>query len=655
MIVFRIPVLLVATHLLLFAQPTLQFPVSGLTPLRAIPQANGNTLFVGTSTTQGGIVLWSSAASSGVIGGVSTNSGAVTPLDATMDPSGNVWIVGTTTAYNFPVVNPILAQNTHFPYGGGNMGFVVEYDPVHFAVKFATYLGGTQPKTAACYYCATSATAIASDSSGNIYVGGTTDETDFPLTAGVYNTKGPGYDSFGDARFYSFVVKISPAGQLVYGTLLGTGSQVCTGGSGCIGRQGTSAQVDALAVDSAGEVTATESMSIGLGRISRLAPDASKLIRSTDTGMSGGGIGKLLMAQDASGAVTLLGQYAPVGFVQGLTGTPNLFAERLSASGALVYSMALGQASLDAAPLGIVLDTSGNAWVSGVDSSTAGALGGSIGNGADFVLEIGPTGTPIGTPLRFPAGAMVAGAALGAQQQLVIPGVNGAVLTLPAGYSAFTPAVVAFANAASFALNTGIFPGALVSLFGFGFPAGAASVTIGGYPATILYQGPNQINLQVPFEVSASNANPNTTVSIVFQTAALTFQAPVSRALGVFTVDGLHAAALNQDGTVNSAANPAVQGSIVTIYGTGAVWPSGVDGAIATGAAAFNQEQNGLEIADASGVPFFITYTGAAPGIIEGVFQINFQVPVGATPNFSLASLNRAAGIGSNAFSIYLK
>jgi uncharacterized protein (TIGR03437 family) len=34
-------------------------------------------------------------------------------------------------------------------------------------------------------------------------------------------------------------------------------------------------------------------------------------------------------------------------------------------------------------------------------------------------------------------------------------------------------------------------------------------------------------------------------------------------------VDGTHAAALNQDGTVNSAANPVAPGSIVSVFATG--------------------------------------------------------------------------------------
>ena len=51
---------------------------------------------------------------------------------------------------------------------------------------------------------------------------------------------------------------------------------------------------------------------------------------------------------------------------------------------------------------------------------------------------------------------------------------------------------------------------------------------------------------------------------------------------GVFTVDGYYAAALNQDGSFNSASNPAQVGSTVTVFATGlgAINPPQPDGAI---------------------------------------------------------------------------
>ena len=39
--------------------------------------------------------------------------------------------------------------------------------------------------------------------------------------------------------YYAFIAKISPAGKLVYGALLGSNDGSCVGGSSCIGKDST--------------------------------------------------------------------------------------------------------------------------------------------------------------------------------------------------------------------------------------------------------------------------------------------------------------------------------------------------------------------------------------------------------------------------------
>jgi uncharacterized protein (TIGR03437 family) len=219
---------------------------------------------------------------------------------------------------------------------------------------------------------------------------------------------------------------------------------------------------------------------------------------------------------------------------------------------------------------------------------------------------------------------------------------------------------VGFANAASFALNTGLYPGALFSLFGFKLPGSPqdVQVVIGGRPAPLLYAGPNQINVQVPFGFSLGTYDP-LPVQVVLPSESISLKPPYARSLGIFTVDGVRAAALNQDGSINSASNPAPRGSIVTLFGTGATWPSSMrDGALATAAAALDQAQNRFDVVDSSGVPASILYAGAAPGIINGVFQLNVQLPA----NVILPLTLRARTVGSfnqnlssNPVQVYLK
>ena len=638
----RFLLLLAITPVLTSAQPQLQFPTlppyPPVTIARVLPQPAGAT-FVGTTLL--GMTLWNSRVNTRLGG-----SGTDTPLDALTDSSGNIWIAGTTTSADFPLLNPIVPKKLP----GRTAGFVIELNPGG-ALLFATYLGG---QTQQCL-CASTATALTADAAGNVYVGGATSESDFPVTSGAYLTTGPYADSFGDTLTYSYVEKISPTGKLVYGTFIGTGDQFCVGGSSCIGQQSKSARVDALAADSTGAVTASESMSVGPGRISRIAPDGSRLLWSTDTGKTSGGIVRLLLTQDSSGNVYLFGEFAPLTGLSppqlGATGTPSLFTQTLMSTGQLEHDIELGSPSPDAHPAGILLDSSGNVWLAGTDSSPFAPLSGTTGIGADFVWQMNSAAL-----LRFPRGVITASPVFDAKGNLLIPGANGALLTLPAGYSAGTPAVVGIANGASFAMNTGIYPGALISIFGFGFGNGPVTVIWGGIGAKVLYSGPNQINLQVPFEAPSPAANYLAQIVLPSGTILQPLSG-TSRSLGIFTTDGTYAAALNQDGTVNSASNPAVSGSIVTLYGTGAIWPAGTaDGAIPVAAAPLNQEQNGFQIVDLFGIPGTVLYAGAAPQTIDGVFQANVLIPVGASPPFRLQSILAApAVLSSNAVVVYMK
>lgn len=139
-------------------------------------------------------------------------------------------------------------------------------------------------------------------------------------------------------------------------------------------------------------------------------------------------------------------------------------------------------------------------------------------------------------------------------------------------------------NAASLAQGP-IAPGELVELLGSGlgpqqgiqtgatpqtpYPteAGGVMVTFDGKPAPLLWVQDGQINAIVPWSV----AGPTTRICVTYNTVGTNClnSAVAEAAPGVFTTDGTHAAALNQDGTLNSAANPAALDSTVTIFATG--------------------------------------------------------------------------------------
>jgi uncharacterized protein (TIGR03437 family) len=155
-----------------------------------------------------------------------------------------------------------------------------------------------------------------------------------------------------------------------------------------------------------------------------------------------------------------------------------------------------------------------------------------------------------------------------------------------------------------------------------------------GVAAPLLYVSDSQINAVVP---QAAGPNSSMTVQIVSNgVSSPSFPATVIAAdPQVFQNSDGTAAAVNQDGSVNSAVNPAKAGSIVSIWatGTGAIsgyrWP--LDGQIATGAEDYECCQVDISpnysLGPLSLPEPVVLYAGAAPGMVAGVVQINFQIP----------------------------
>ena len=85
-------------------------------------------------------------------------------------------------------------------------------------------------------------------------------------------------------------------------------------------------------------------------------------------------------------------------------------------------------------------------------------------------------------------------------------------------------------------------------------------------------------------------------------------------------------AILNEDGTVNSDANPAAKGSIIVLFATGdgVESPAQPDGTLSKApyprTTADVQVAIGQKAAD-------ILYAGAAPTLVAGVMQVNARIP----------------------------
>src|SRR5438270_1332496 len=82
----------------------------------------------------------------------------------------------------------------------------------------------------------------------------------------------------------------------------------------------------------------------------------------------------------------------------------------------------------------------------------------------------------------------------------------------------------------------------------------------------------------------------------------------------------------NEDGAISGTEKPAKLGSIVTVYacGLGATDPAGEDGKVADASSKRPIHAVKVTVGDQDVETF---YTGTAPGIVEGVAQINFRLP----------------------------
>jgi uncharacterized protein (TIGR03437 family) len=253
------------------------------------------------------------------------------------------------------------------------------------------------------------------------------------------------------------------------------------------------------------------------------------------------------------------------------------------------------------------------------------------------------------------------------------PGVLTSLLNIPVSLTVVAPAMptpVSIFNSATGALGTGISPGELISLKGLNLgpvtPANGTSFSVSaqgtvsstlagvqvlfdGIPGTPTYVSATQINVVVPWEVSGRTSTA-ITVAVGSALSTAISENVVAVAPGVYTLTATgvgQAAALNPNLSINGPVggvstsggivptSPAAAGSILAVYGTGGglTSPGGIDGT-------FNSSVQlmpllnwtpGSKVVTATigGVPATVTFAGAAPSLITGVWQINVQVPTG--------------------------
>ncbi|MFN8814978.1 MAG: putative Ig domain-containing protein [Acidobacteriota bacterium] len=210
------------------------------------------------------------------------------------------------------------------------------------------------------------------------------------------------------------------------------------------------------------------------------------------------------------------------------------------------------------------------------------------------------------------------------------------------------PILTAVTSAASYAANA-VAPGELLTIFGgtlgpqtlvsFSLDNGlvpaqlsGTRVFFDGVAAPLLYTQSGQVGVIAPFGLEGRAATRMVLEYLGFQSTPFVLPVAVSKP-GVFSFDGSGegpGAILNQNGSVNTGNNRAERESVVVLYltGAGAMNPAGLEGRVASGASSLN-----LPVAvSVNGAPATVLYAGNAPGLVEGVVQMNIRLPAATTP-----------------------
>ncbi len=540
----------------------------------------------------------------------------------TLDSLNDAYVVGATNSLDgsFPATNSYITGTGAFT--SGTKIFVSLFDRTG-NFRYAVLLGGSGNDEGY---------GITVDSSSNLYITGQTTSQDFPTTNSAFQSKYAGGQ--GDA----FVMKLSTVGGPLYSSLLG-GSGMDAG--------------YAIALDSKGAIYVTGETA------SKDFPLMNPLQQAF-----GGGNGDIFVTKMASTGQTLS------------------------------YSTYLGGSGEDVA-YGLAVDSAGDAYITGATSSTnfpvsdpfqaknqnstsavvaglnpsgsallfSSYLGGngSAGTGGDYGRAVAVSctaglvvvGTTASTNFPVTSGALATQFGGGTSDAFVAKIASGGMPAIASG---------GVVNTASMAVGP-VAPGSIISIYGSNLALatqaatttplstslGGASVSVNGTPAPISYASAGRIDVQVPYEATGNTASITVTAPCGTSAAASVPLAQV--APYVLQNAAGDAEVYNQDGTVNSASNPAKTGSVIIIFLTG-IGP--LDNPVATGAAApATPLSRATQPASVTigGWDTPIQFLGLIPGSV-GWAQANLVVPqlsAGAYP-----VVVTVGGVASNGPNVYI-
>jgi len=275
----------------------------------------------------------------------------------------------------------------------------------------------------------------------------------------------------------------------------------------------------------------------------------------------------------------------------------------------------------------VTVDGAGNLFLTSIYNSRVrrisadGMIATVAGNGWGFSGDGGPA---TGAAFTYPGGVAVDSAG-----NVYVADLASNVIRIlrPLDKSVFLGAVVDAASQRADAVS----PGKIVVLYGVGLgpsqliqnQPGGTTVSFNGIAAPILYTSATQVAAVVPYAVTGTTAQ--VTVAYLGQVSAA-FTVPVAAsAPSLFTLNQAgwgQAAAINADGTPNTAANAVRIGGFISLYATGEGQTEPT-----------TPPRPVLPVrVTVGGIPASVQYAGGAPGQVAGLMQVNVQIPKGAQP-----------------------
>jgi hypothetical protein len=445
-----------------------------------------------------------------------------TPTNVVLDTAGNAYIAGHTGEPDFPIT-AVFGEGSPVPNLLGVLvyGFVAKISADATHVVYGHLIGGDRGQCSSPMQCTagpaaanTIPYALAVDASGQLTVAGSTDATDFPVTAGAYQ-------SACACRYSSpngFLTRVSADGtSLIWSTFLGLGAA-----------QLQSTYVQSIALDSSDDVY--------------IAGEANAPIAATP-----GALQTTFAAGELSSG----------------------YAAKLSSDGTKVlYATNLG-GSNGSALSGLTLDSAGNLWIAGhTNSPDFPGLSSVPNSGVDFALQLNADASALTQFVPLVTNTVTQPPAFDSSGRLLLLASSGNLLRLNPEDALTTPALWAVTNAATLTASPGVESGEIASFFGIGlgpstglvgtpdanglYPTELGGVTIEfgidglpPIPAPLLYVGSGQINFQVPFRFLGTG---NVTVTTPTGTLPPMQMVPQITSLGIFRQSNSNfAAALDQN------------------------------------------------------------------------------------------------------------